>query len=174
MHPRRDTTEVWGEKNVSDACSKRENSGGYLNQQNYLYTQQIFFSPQWKKKMGQWPIFSGASLLLTRLALPPLVHISLSLSLSSPLSLLWAFELISAGRPCCLIGHNAVCKEMGRASSFPPAPSSNLLSSPNPMHMIKCCVLTLSACASLFFLAVPACDLNGKGAVREYNQLDEG
>lgn len=53
----------------------------YLNQRDYFYTQQIFFSPQWK--MGQWPIFSGASLPLPRLALPPLLHISPSLPPSS-------------------------------------------------------------------------------------------
>lgn len=41
-------------------------------------------------------------------SLLPLV--SLPLSLPPSLSL-WAFELISAGSPCCLIGHEAVYKQ---------------------------------------------------------------
>lgn len=60
--------------------------------------------------MGQWPIFSGALLLLPRLALLPFLRISPSLSRSLSL---WAFELISAGSTRCLIGHEAVCKEKG-------------------------------------------------------------
>lgn len=45
-----------------------------------IFTRQIFFSPQWGKKMGQWPIFCGALLCLPRLALPPLLRIAPSLA----------------------------------------------------------------------------------------------
>lgn len=82
------------------------------------------------EKMGQWPIFAGASLLLPRLAFS---SSSESLPLPPFLSrspLLWAFELISAGIARCLIGHEAVCKERARASFFLFALSFNLLSSP--------------------------------------------
>lgn len=78
----------------------------------FLHSANLLFSSM---KMGQWPIFSGASLPLSRLALPPFLHFSPFLSAAL---LLWAFELISAGSARCLVGHEAVCKENNRALLF--------------------------------------------------------
>lgn len=65
----------------------------------FLHAANLLFSPV--KKMGQWPIFYGASLLLHRLALPP-SFLFLLLLLS-----LWAFEPISARTNSPLIGLTA-------------------------------------------------------------------
>lgn len=69
------------------------------------------------KKMGQWPIFCGASLRLPRLALP-LSSVSLPPSLPpAPSPSLRAFEQISIGSARRLVGHEAACEEERRASS---------------------------------------------------------
>lgn len=99
-------------------------------------------------KMGQWPIFSGVSLLLSRLVLPPFLHFS---PLLSPSLLLWAFELISAGSARCLIGHEAVCEEEKRVFFFFLYPSLFLpLSSNNSIHIISLCVLRFQFCMPVF------------------------
>lgn len=65
------------------------------------------------EKMGQWPIFCGASLRLPRLALR-LSSVSLP---PAPSPSLRAFEQISIGSARRLIGHEAACEEKRRASS---------------------------------------------------------
>lgn len=76
------------------------------------------------KKMGQWPIFCGASLRLPRLALP-LSSVSLP---PSPSPSLRAFQQISIGSARRLIGHEAACEEKRRASSRPLIPYASSIS----------------------------------------------
>lgn len=128
----------------------------------FLHSANLLFSSM---KIGQWPIFSGVSLLLSRLVLPPFLHFS---PLLSPSLLLWAFELISAGSARCLIGHEAVCEEEKRVFFFFLYPSLFLpLSSNNSIHIISLCVLRFQFCMPVF--TVQACVVNGESAMREYD-----
>lgn len=102
-----------GLKKLKRGCKKHEDI--WISSTIFTHSKSSFLL---NEKMGQWPIFSGASLLLLRLVLPSLIYITPSLSLS-----LWAFELIRAGRIRCLIGH-----EVRRGAA--PSP---FLSSPNPV-----------------------------------------
>lgn len=61
-------------------CVKVKHWWRCLNQQDYFYMTNLLFSSMRGKKMGQWPIFRGASLRLPRLALPSLLRITPSLS----------------------------------------------------------------------------------------------
>lgn len=112
------------------------------------------------EKMGQWPIFRGASLLLPQISASsphPCIALPPPALLRSGL-----FQLISADRPRRLIGHDAVCKETrlvlsSRSVIQPGFIPVFPLSSPNPTHVIeRFNPLPPARSRSLcFFLALP-------------------